>query len=845
LFLAAGIATPVEEAGASRDPLAETRVGRTDALVPPFIDATDGIVRNGSAWDTDPSKWTHSATVAVRNSSAGEQVAKVRLRMDGKGDPLQQRMPQQSMFVYESSLSMGQNDSAGARCRMMSNYSFGLSAPDEIGAVRFNSSAAMPSGLTWNYTAFRDSLDCPAQGTANLHDGIKAANDELVPKKKAGFSWALILVVDGCWDSGPDPQAEVDRATQESIRIITLALFTDPNSSEKAKCEPVFRGWAQNTSGRYYPFASPAELEKWIAIPPPTQQTVLVYDDSSSMAATDPGGARCLGMAKFVDTQGPWSEVAVVKVNSTAALLQPLTEDRQAAKAAIRCGAEGSNSMRDALRIANDELIPRKKPGLWWRIVVVTDGCWESGPDPLTEVARAAAASVAIVTIGLFPDPNTEDWARCEPQLRNWSTQTGGGYNWHGPRPLQDIYRSVAFSNSSGWKDAAGSAPKTGASMVLFKLASAIEVVPGSFACASWSCGDPLPSNAAEVVEGNKGLWLKWKAPVDYLRLRQYWQVEFGVRSYLAGKQIKVNDVANSFVEYDRYDGSPGGSDVFEQAYLDAVPDPAPYGTVEGLVTDSLTGLPLPGAQLVFHASGVPVGLTQTDSSGRYSIAIPPGELSVALASPGYVQAVRNVTVLKGETTFLDVALDPLPAVVRGKVSDRDTRRPLEGVLAVVYRGSTEFARATASSDGKFEIGGLPHGSYRLVLSKPGYEPRNLSLSLAPGETVEVDELLTEVPSPSPGSQWPGTLDWVLAGLAVGMVIGLLAFLALVRRARTRSRVSGPAGPFPSRGTPALPGRPSTAHRDSAGRRPPAIRASGTAARRAAARRAASKIGRR
>jgi hypothetical protein len=75
------------------------------------------------------------------------------------------------------------------------------------------------------------------------------------------------------------------------------------------------------------------------------------------------------------------------------------------------------------------------------------------------------------------------------------------------------------------------------------------------------------------IIANNKGILLEWNAPVKELRIKQFWQVQLEVRSYKIGKQIKVNDVAQSFVEYDRYDGSPGGSDTFEQLYVDVSPD--------------------------------------------------------------------------------------------------------------------------------------------------------------------------------------------------------------------------------------------------------------------------------
>jgi hypothetical protein len=357
------------------------------AYIPPYIDAMDGIQIKGAAWAADPASWPHSTTITVKGAQYGVSEATVKLRIEGKGDPIQQSVPQQTMLVYDNSGSMSSSDPNGLRCPAMQYYIDQLTVPSEIGGVAFESTAAKTHDLSTNYASVKAALQCPNLGSTNQHQALTLANDETIPKKKAGFVQAHILLTDGYWNSGGDPQPQVDRAQQENIRLYTICLGSFCNTAE-------MQGWAQQTGGKYYQVSSAADL--------------------------------------------------------------------------------------------------------------------------------------------------------------------------------QQVYKDIANSLSN---DVAGKPPKTGAPMLKFRMTNEIEVVPNSFKCDSTSCATPAPTNPAVIVANNKGLALDWAAPVKELRIKQYWQIEFGVRSYKIGKQIKVNDVAQSYVEYDRYDGSPGGSDVFEQLYVDVTPD--------------------------------------------------------------------------------------------------------------------------------------------------------------------------------------------------------------------------------------------------------------------------------
>ncbi|HLF06475.1 MAG TPA: vWA domain-containing protein, partial [Thermoplasmata archaeon] len=309
------------------------------------------------------------------------------------------------------------------------------------------------------------------------------------------------------------------------------------------------------------------------------QQTCLMTDDSGSMAWNDPNNMRVQGMNTYIDQLSAPDEIshgafsAYLPSNQLSEIRQTLTTGYQAAKGTIgNYVSSGGTPIGNGLWSCNEEIIPKKKTGFVWVIIMLTDGCYNSETqDHTAQVNRMVAEGIKLFDIGLYPDPNSSDKQLCEPDLISWSQQTGGKYYWvRNPADLAQVYIDIANSLTN---DVAGKPPKTGSPMLRFKMLNDIEVVPNSFICDSTSCTAPIPSNPAIIIANNRGILMEWNAPVKELRIKQYWQIEFGVRSYKIGKQIKVNDIAQSFVEYDRYDGSPGGSDVFEQLYVDVNPD--------------------------------------------------------------------------------------------------------------------------------------------------------------------------------------------------------------------------------------------------------------------------------
>ncbi|HLF07701.1 MAG TPA: vWA domain-containing protein, partial [Thermoplasmata archaeon] len=243
LALAALMAGP--QAGASY-------VDDSPSFVPPFIDAMDGIAKRGDSWPADPSTWTHTAKIAPRGSPIGETEARIKLRIEGKGDPINQGMPQQTILTYADSSSMASKDPNDLRCSAQKSYVDLLKTPSEAGVSRFADSGVLGHNLSANYASVKGALTCSSSGASNMSEGLRVANDELIPRKKPGYVWVLILLTDAAW-TGTNPQPQIDRAQNESVRIYTICLVGPCNNSE-------LQLWSQQTGGKFYLVNQPNDL---------------------------------------------------------------------------------------------------------------------------------------------------------------------------------------------------------------------------------------------------------------------------------------------------------------------------------------------------------------------------------------------------------------------------------------------------------------------------------------------------------------------------------------------------------------------------------------------------------
>jgi hypothetical protein len=174
----------------------------------------------------------------------------------------------------------------------------------------------------------------------------------------------------------------------------------------------------------------------------------------------------------------------------------------------------------------------------------------------------------------------------------------------------------------------------------------------------------------------------------------------------------------------------------------------APASGLDGTVT-AAGGTPVPGARLVASPAGKEgfMGQALTDSQGRYTLDLPPGDYDVVALATGLTGAVRDgLAVGSGQRVTVDFQLDGTGAV-EGRVADVDGR-PLAGVYvsARARQGPGTQTRTTRTDPGgAYRLEGLEAGMVRVSARREGTEHHATRVtSLKAGETAQVDFSLAD-----------------------------------------------------------------------------------------------------
>jgi len=149
----------------------------------------------------------------------------------------------------------------------------------------------------------------------------------------------------------------------------------------------------------------------------------------------------------------------------------------------------------------------------------------------------------------------------------------------------------------------------------------------------------------------------------------------------------------------------------------------AVFASLEGTVSDTLTGAPIPGA-LVTARWDVGGASCLTDADGAYRLgSVVPGTATVMFSCPGYREAARTVDLDELETGVLDIVLLGLTGTIAGTVRDAEGLG-LAGVSVRAKLGEVVASAATTDGDGRYVLSGLdPEDLYDVYASIDGYYP--------------------------------------------------------------------------------------------------------------------------
>jgi glutamyl endopeptidase len=164
-------------------------------------------------------------------------------------------------------------------------------------------------------------------------------------------------------------------------------------------------------------------------------------------------------------------------------------------------------------------------------------------------------------------------------------------------------------------------------------------------------------------------------------------------------------------------------------------------GILKGQVTDKATKAPLAGASVMAYAGGLLRASGTTGANGVYTITgdLGAGTYVVVASYSGYVsQTKANITITAGATTFVNFFLNKV--CLSGQVRQAGTTTNLAAATVAVYEGDTLTAAATTASNGIYQIGGPPTGTYTAIASKVGYvRQAKLNVSITAGSVTYVN----------------------------------------------------------------------------------------------------------
>ena len=174
-------------------------------------------------------------------------------------------------------------------------------------------------------------------------------------------------------------------------------------------------------------------------------------------------------------------------------------------------------------------------------------------------------------------------------------------------------------------------------------------------------------------------------------------------------------------------------------------------GNITGAVSDAVTKLPLSNVEVSLYDDTftelIDV-ITTPDSGGYFEFPDrPAGQYNLRFVLEGYDMQEHSVLLEPGETSSLDIALDPEIVAATGTVSvtveDSLTHVLLSDADVLFYSTESTDPIYPTHVDGEpFVFENIPEGSYTLSVSLNGYKSKTQTINLPSGASISIDVYL-------------------------------------------------------------------------------------------------------
>lgn len=176
-------------------------------------------------------------------------------------------------------------------------------------------------------------------------------------------------------------------------------------------------------------------------------------------------------------------------------------------------------------------------------------------------------------------------------------------------------------------------------------------------------------------------------------------------------------------------------------------------GNFSGIVTDSVTGLPISGALVIISKGNQQRGSTTTAVNGTYLFSnVNGGNYTVIASEAGYQTQAVGARLVNNETTFVNFALLPIGGTIDGTVIDAISLLPISGATIRIFQGMEVIQTETTNVSGFYSVPDLAPGNYIVQASATGYQSQNIGASVQVSPTTTVDFALALNPGSISGT---------------------------------------------------------------------------------------------
>jgi outer membrane protein OmpA-like peptidoglycan-associated protein len=181
-----------------------------------------------------------------------------------------------------------------------------------------------------------------------------------------------------------------------------------------------------------------------------------------------------------------------------------------------------------------------------------------------------------------------------------------------------------------------------------------------------------------------------------------------------------------------------GGARIVETVRERKVDAPAAPQTaqVSGVVLDAQTRKPIPAVLVTVPGAGLPPVATDMEKGRFLTHPLPAGPVRIAAQKEGYTLVEQDLTLKAGETSTVELALEPMARPALFTISTTAKNKPVAATLRLQGPKSQEFATSeAASAPARLEV---PAGRYTVNVTAQGYLAQTRDVQVSEGATLEL-----------------------------------------------------------------------------------------------------------